>query len=122
MSGISKQDIEQVVDYVLTLAQKRAASTKWRWDDVAVSILISGRDGFVRMVCRMLGVQIDASEPAAPALVAVPMRGEVTHASLGIDDPGMAGIPPRLLQLLQFILNLVAKWVGPVVPVPTPTE
>lgn len=117
----TKVEVEQVVDYALKLAKDKAASTKWRWDDVVVSWVSAGRDGFVSMICRMFGVPVTEEDTDAGALVFMPMRGEVTQSSLGLDEvalPDATALNPKLLQLLQFVLNILAKWVGPIVPVP----
>lgn len=126
---MDRKDVEMVVDYALTLAKEQAAKTRWKFDDTIVSWVIAGRDGFVRMVCRMFGVPFTEEDTDTGALVFMPMRGEVTLAAAGLDElhaaePQPTGIAsnPKLLQLLQFILNILAKWVGPIVPVPTPTE
>ena len=120
MSGLTKLDVEQTLDYVLHLAQDGAAKTKIKFDDMLVSWAIAGRDGWVKVICRMFGIQ-DGPAPA-PVLAVLPMHGVPTLASLGIDDPAQAGLSGDKLRLLQFILNLLHKWIGPVVPVPTPSE
>lgn len=118
MSNLTRDDVVQVVDYALSLAKAGAAKTRWQWDDKVVSWAIAGKDGFVTMICRMLGISTDASP-----IVFLPHHATpVTTASLGIDTPEMAGMTPEKTRLLQFVLNLLAKWIGPIVPVTPPSE
>lgn len=116
MSNLTRTDVEQVFDYAMTLAQNATAKTSWQFDDKIVSWVISGRDGFVTMICKMFGIDNQNSLVHLPARAGKP----VTANDLGLNDPVTAGWSPQLIQILQFILNILAKWIGPISPVPTP--
>lgn len=123
MSNLTRTDVEQVVDYALGLAQAQAAKTSWKWDDKVVSWVIAGKDGFVTMICRMFGIPTALDTSSDGALVFMPQHaGPVSSTSLGLDDPTAAGLKPETMKLLQFILNILAKWIGPITPVTPPKE
>ena len=103
MSNLTRADVEQVVDYALTLAKAGAAKTHWQWDDKLVSWAIAGKDGLVTMVCRMFGISTGTS----PIVFLPHHAAPVTTSSLGIDTPEMAGMTPEKTRLLQFVLNLL---------------
>lgn len=127
--SLTKTDIEQAVDLVFTLAKQGAAATKWSWDDTVVTWALAGRDGFVKMVCRMFGVSTTmqagpGSTPPKPLLqmAKAPQSPEATLKACGLTDEQIAGKSVEWMQVFQFVLQLLTKVFGPFAPVPTPAE
>jgi hypothetical protein len=115
MAWLSRTDVEQAVDLVLDRIKTGTLNTANKWDDKVASWFIAGRDGLVNMICKMFGVE-------DPPVVMLPMHAASEAAikdTSGIDTTGMSD---GIKKVIQFLLQMLSKYFGPFVPVPTPTN